>query len=319
MNSKVSVIIPVYNSEKFISETINSVLSQTFTDYEIVVIDDGSIDKTREIIDEFIQKYLGKIRYIYQENQGVSVARNNGILNSSGEYIAFLDHDDLWLPAKLLCQVEYMDNHSEIAFSFTETKVINEAGEEYAQWRHENTRNTFFELCQGDYIHALTVMVRREALAKVGLFDPDLLVAQDYDLWLRLARNFSSGIIKTPLAKYRIHQSNLSRNLDGSLQNHLAIFNKREIVSGLSYKQKCFAVSKQYIYFAKKYEQRKLFFKTSRCYLLACIYFPLIGAYYWKRRSEGSFLFLSYRVFRFYAYIIYFFFLGIKKALLKNE
>ena len=119
---KVSVIIPTYNAARWIGETIDSVQSQTYKNYEIIVIDDGSVDSTREVL----EKYIKNINYIYQDNKGVSSARNHGIKISAGEYIAFLDNDDIWLPDKLSLQIQVLESQKNIAMIFTDGELFDE-------------------------------------------------------------------------------------------------------------------------------------------------------------------------------------------------
>ena len=121
---KVTIIIPAYNAAPFIERAINSVLSQTYTDYEIVIIDDGSTDNTKETL----LKYQNRIKYIYQENQGVAIARNTAILNTSSEFLAFLDSDDEWLPKKLELQMRLMKNNKDIDLVHTNDICISEQG-----------------------------------------------------------------------------------------------------------------------------------------------------------------------------------------------
>lgn len=208
---KVSVIIPLYNGEKFISETTESVLAQTYKNMEIIIINDGSTDGSHEKI----KPYLNRIKYIYQENKGISVARNKAILNSTGEYIAFLDHDDLWKPEKITLQVQYLDQHQDVGFVHTNLSIMRDTKitKEIFQTEKRNREGDCFnELLLGNFINMLTVMVRRKCLEQVGIFDPDIKVIQDYDLWLRIAKHFRLGYINKPLAIYRIHDSNISKN-----------------------------------------------------------------------------------------------------------
>ena len=125
---KVSVIIPIYNAEKFISGTIESVIAQTYQDWEIIAVDDGSTDKTPEILTKYKKKLSSNLQVITQENSGVSIARNKGIPAARGEYIAFLDHDDLWTPEKLEKQVKLLDSNKELGLVYSDSYVIDECG-----------------------------------------------------------------------------------------------------------------------------------------------------------------------------------------------
>ena len=137
---KVSVIIPAYNSSGFIEDALESVFKQTYRNYEVIVVDDGSTDKSAEIIGSFSDK---RIIYIYQENHGVSVARNKGILESKGEYIAFLDSDDLWLPEKLEKQVAILNNNKNTGLVYTDFDVIHEGESSY--WQLSEDSKVFYK------------------------------------------------------------------------------------------------------------------------------------------------------------------------------
>ena len=201
---KVSVIIPTYNSAQYIAEAIESVLAQTYKDYEIIVVDDGSIDNTREVLKPFMDKII----YVYKENGGQASARNLGIKMSKGEYIAFLDSDDIWLPQKLELQVELLDSRPEVGlvysdnYRFTDDEGIIGLGSQRVQGLSGMVFNSLF---LKNFIPTLTVMVRRKCLDDVGLFDESkhIVHSEDYDLWLRIAKKYEIAYIDKPLAKYR--------------------------------------------------------------------------------------------------------------------
>lgn len=217
MKPKVSVVIPAYNAAQYICETIDSVLSQTYKDYEIIVVDDGSTDNTKEIL----QPHMGKIRYMYKENGGPASARNVGIKNAQGEYIAFLDSDDLWLPEKLEKQVRYFEEYPEVGLVFTDCIRFNEKGSEE---RHNLKKglisdDMFVNIWWENLIPNLTVMVRKSCFEKVGVFDESkqIVSVEDREMWLRIAREYRVGYLEEALAKYRIRQNGLMRsNIDRS-------------------------------------------------------------------------------------------------------
>lgn len=210
----VSVIMPTYDCASFISGSIESILTQTFKDFEIIVIDDGSNDNTREVLSH----YYDKITYILQENRGPAAARNTGILKSSGEYIAFLDADDLWHPKKLEIQVKYLNENPQVMLVCSDAERFDEngilAGTKLGKIGITG-RLTFEKLLYQNYIQTLTVMFKRECINKVGLFDEskDLFFVEDYDLWLRIARLYEIGYLKQPLAKYRFRPESRSSNV----------------------------------------------------------------------------------------------------------
>ena len=225
----ISVIIPTYNSVKYISEAICSVLLQTCTDYEIIVIDDGSTDSTREII----ENNFTQVRYFYVQNQGVSRARNYGIRRARGEFIAFLDADDLWLPEKLEKQLKVFDADQELMMVFTEHRVFDTNGFRKAIFSKKK------RLMKGDvvkniflYSHVAlpTVMVRRQVFQEIGYFEEDLKAAEDDNLWMRIALKFRIHLLDEVLVHCRWTENSLSRSasnlFSGVLKNVDLIENK---------------------------------------------------------------------------------------------
>lgn len=201
---KVSVIIPTYNRARYICRAINSVINQTFKDLEIIVIDDGSTDETKGILVPF----NGKIKYIYQSNQGISGARNRGIEEARGEYIAFLDSDDWWAPEKLAEQVKVLDANPRVGIVYSRMPIINEKGEKIGMKPAGASGRNFKELLEiwGD-LPTSTVMTRRECFEKVGVFDPALPPMEDIDMWLRIARFYDLYEIEGKILAYYFRHS----------------------------------------------------------------------------------------------------------------
>lgn len=208
----VSVIIPTYNRAQYVCEAIDSVLTQTYKDFEIIVVDDGSTDNTPTLV----PSYGPPVKYIRQDNQGVSTARNRGIYHASGKYVAFLDSDDMFYPDKLSVQVSVMEAHPRESFSFTDysqgpnlpPKRIGRAK------RHRiDPDDIFYSLCRRIIVHTVTVMAKREELLSVGLFDPTLRAAEDFDLWLRLSRRHAGRFIENVLTFHREHSQRTMRTL----------------------------------------------------------------------------------------------------------
>ena len=223
---KVSVIIPVYNAENFLSETIESVIAQTYTDWEIIAVDDGSTDRSGKILRKYEQLLPQKFHAIMQQNSGTSAARNTAIEASKGEYIAFLDHDDLWLPEKLGKQVELLDSNKKFGMVYSDNYVIDSNGDlkkksllPCIMFRG----NVFNELFHRNFIALLTVIIRNEVLNKVGMFDPKYKIAEEYDLFLRIAEYYPVDFVEQPLAKYRVHAESVSKNIEVSVDEDLQI------------------------------------------------------------------------------------------------
>lgn len=221
----VSIITPAYNAQAFIGDTIASVINQSYPHWEMVIIDDGSTDSTRDVI----QTFLGdtRIKYVYQNNQERAVARNNGIRLAAGKYIAFLDADDVWLPDKLKIQVEYLETHPEIGlccshYLLTDTMGII-VGMPATNFNPGN--NQFYSLLEINFVPTSTVVVPRNVFDQVGLFDETLPTfgSEDWDMWLRITRFYAIHFINQPLMLYRMHENNtalkkLHRSAEAVLQ-----------------------------------------------------------------------------------------------------
>jgi hypothetical protein len=204
----VSVIIPTYNRATALIEAIESVMAQDYHDFEIVVVDDGSTDDTREVLRAFPD-----VLVVTQDRQGVSAARNAGIARASAPLIAFLDSDDLWLPEKLSTQVAFFDSNAEALICQTEEIWIRNGVRINPKKRHKKVSGMIFErslaLC---IVSPSAVMMRSPLLEEVGGFDEAFPVCEDYDLWLRIACRFPVHLIDVPLViKRGGHADQLSR------------------------------------------------------------------------------------------------------------
>ena len=211
-NSKqplVSVIIPTYSRGWILEEALDSVLSQDFQDYELIVVDDGSTDNTREIL----AGYGNEITVLRQVNKGVSAARNRGIAEAAGRLIAFLDSDDLWLPQKLSRQVDFFNSHPEALISQTEEIWIRNGIRVNPKDRHRKPSGMIFERSLGlCLVSPSAVMIRKALFDAVGVFDESLPACEDYDLWLRISCRYPVHLIDTPLiVKRGGHADQLSK------------------------------------------------------------------------------------------------------------
>lgn len=207
----VSVNIPCFNSGRFIEETLKSVLSQTYTDFEIIVMDDGSTDDTGRIINSFGDS---RIKYFYKNNEGLSETRNKGIVASAGEYIAFLDHDDLWLPQKLEKQIAKFEGKG-LGLVFSDSYILLDGIREKMTYfdRCNPKRGFVFEdllLENSNFIPLSTVVIRRDAFKEVGYFKKEFKIGEEYELFLRAADKYMFDYVDEPLAIYRIHENNFS-------------------------------------------------------------------------------------------------------------
>ncbi|MGD9043438.1 MAG: glycosyltransferase [Desulfobacterales bacterium] len=205
----VSVIIPTYNRGWIVKEAIDSVLEQDFSDYELIVVDDGSDDDTPEIL----KTYRNKITVLRQPNKGVSAARNRGIEAAMGSLIAFLDSDDLWLPRKLSAQVNFFKRHPEAVINQTQEHWIRNGIRVNPKKRHHKFSGMIFErslaLC---LVSPSAVMLKKNLFGIVGVFDEQLPACEDYDLWLRISCRYPVHLIDTALViKRGGHDDQLSK------------------------------------------------------------------------------------------------------------
>jgi glycosyltransferase involved in cell wall biosynthesis len=221
---KVSVIIPTYNSIRFVTEAIDSVLAQTFQDFEILVVDDGSNDETRQVLKE---KYGDSIRYLYKENGGVSSARNYGIERAEGKYIAFLDADDVWMPEKLEKQVELLESDSEIGLCYTGAIKVDENLElkDYIQAQR------YEDACEGLLLNMNILVlsssfVRKDIVLQTNGFDSRFSTCADKEYWLRLSLLTKFAPIEEFLVKYRDVTNSMSSNPDLSKKDTLGVLEK---------------------------------------------------------------------------------------------
>ncbi len=205
----VSVIIPTFNRGWIIRDAVDSVLGQTYRDFELIVVDDGSSDRTADILRE----YGDRLRLVGQACRGVSAARNSGVRAANGRLLAFLDSDDLWLAGKLAEQVAFFEKTPSALICQTEEIWIRNGMRVNPRKRHRKPSGLIFrpslELC---LVSPSAVMVRRELFDRVGLFDEELPACEDYDLWLRVSCRFPIHLIDQPLTVKRGgHKDQLSR------------------------------------------------------------------------------------------------------------
>ncbi len=197
---RVSVIIPTYNRRDFVREAIASVCAQTYRDFELIVVDDGSTDGTARIVEEFRQGRADSIQYIFQTNQGVSAARNHGVFRSSGELLAFLDSDDVWQPEKLATQIAFFNAQPTAQICQTQEVWLRRGLRVNPRNKHRKSGGDIFlrslELC---LVSPSAVMMQWTLFERMGGFDEQLPACEDYDLWLRIAARLPVDLIALPL------------------------------------------------------------------------------------------------------------------------
>lgn len=297
--SFVSVIIPTYNGSRYICETIDSVLLQTYKDYEIIVIDDGSTDQTEDTL----KKYGSKIKYLYQRNQGPSAARNFGIKNSVGKYIGFLDHDDIWLPNKLEIQVKILDENHDLAFVCADAYCIDSFGKIIKLWKMHK-RETFKNLYESNFVLNLTALVKKSCFNDIGGYDKKLFVCQDYDLWLRLAKKYKFKHLNYALAKYRKHENNISNNIELLAMDRIAIFKKKEFFNSTNLVKNRIKIAREFLIIAEYNYVKENYHKASIYFIKSVIYFPFVGFYYWPKETKNFRFTFLYRIIKVYFVIL---------------
>jgi len=209
MNGKVSIIMPVYNGDKFLRESIESVLSQTFKDFEFIIINDGSTDSSLSIIKEYSNKD-SRIKIIDQKNKGVSTSRNNGIKNSVGEYIAFIDSDDLWSKEKLEIQINTFLKDKDLKICGTWGMVINESGKEIRKFEYPPIIDKEIKI-KSIYKYPFitsSIIFKKEILNMNKLFKAKIKLAEDYEFITNYIYKNKCININDYLIKYRIHKNN---------------------------------------------------------------------------------------------------------------
>ena len=241
----VSIIIPLYNSEKFIEETINSILNQTYKDWELIVIDDGSTDDSAYFVLK-LSETDQRIHYQYQKNMGVSVARNKGIKRAKGHYVFFLDADDVWQEDNLELKIQFLEKNKEIDWLFGSINLID-----------ENSKVLGIRLKGDDYdiLKSLllwdgnvlttpsTVAVRVKCLEGIA-FDENLSTAADQDFVIQLASKYRGGYLHKSTVNYRVLTNSMSRNISLMEKDHIRVFKKarrNKLFKNFLFKQQCFS------------------------------------------------------------------------------
>ncbi|MEL6580488.1 MAG: glycosyltransferase [Cyanobacteria bacterium J06607_15] len=211
-NDLISVVIPAYNAAATILETVNSVLAQTYTNFELIIINDGSSDRTLNLLQDITDSRLKIYSY---ENAGLSTARNRGVERSQGEFISFLDADDCWTPNKLERQIAALQNNPQAALAYSRVyfKYETEAAS-YADTSVIYTGNVYAELLLKNFLHnGSNALISRNILAQVGLFDPQLKAVEDWDLYLRIAAQYDFILVPEVQIIYRQSATSMTGNV----------------------------------------------------------------------------------------------------------
>lgn len=222
---KLTVLMPVYNGEKFLKEAIESILNQTFEDFEFLIIDDKSQDGSKDIVLSFRDK---RIRFIQNErNLGQTQTLNKGVGYSLGQYIARIDQDDRALPQRFNKEINILDKFDEISLVYSDSFIIDEEGKRRDKTLFDYvkpSRSFIFEnLLRRNFITGNTALFRKNIFTEIGMYNSNYAIAAEYDVFLRLARAHKVDFIKEPLAEYRLHPANKSADTEKATQEIIAI------------------------------------------------------------------------------------------------
>ncbi len=273
MSKLVTIIMPVYNAGTYLRISLDSILSQSYQNFEIIAVDDGSTDNSCEIL----SSYGDRVTRISQPNKGPSSARNTGIRKANGEYIAFLDADDLWMPTKLEMQVRFLEENPDVEFVYTDFFIIDSAG--------THIGNIHFEeiLDQQELINTMLVrnvmngansssLMKKICFDKAGYFDETMKGCEDRDMWMRIARNCTVRVIQEPLMQYRFHPSNAHKNIPMMQQGQQRFLQKNAADASWLIKRK----AQGYIYLdiAREYAAISRKSKAAISSLKSCLSYP---------------------------------------------
>ncbi|MBA4382855.1 MAG: hypothetical protein C0406_09845 [Sideroxydans sp.] len=227
MPKKITAVIPAYDLQDVIGIALRSVLSQTSLPDEVIVVDDGSTDSTAKVVSQIsAEAPVGFIRYVYQVHAGAGAARNRGVRDASGEWIAFLDGDDLWLPPKIAQLRRAIVEHPEASIISHDEFEIGLDGKEFLKPLHQffNPKAQLLtQLYRRSFLSTSCVSVKRDAIVNVGGFDESLLSAQDYELWLKLACQEKLAFVPEALAKYVLRPNSITANVQERYRCSLVI------------------------------------------------------------------------------------------------
>lgn len=242
---KISIIIPAYNAEQYISEAIQSVINQSYKNWELIIIDDGSSDETARTVKSFISNE--KIKYYYQNNAGVSSARNKGIDFAQGKYLAFLDSDDLFANDNIYEKINYLSSNKDVGLVHGDVRLIDEKSILLNSFEIGKEGNVLDDLLlwNGCTIPApSSILIRKEILDIIGRWDEELSTAADQELFFRIASKYKIGRIPKILTYYRIHKKNMHSNIKLMEKDHILAYKKaasNNLFKSFWFKQKCFS------------------------------------------------------------------------------
>ena len=237
-NPLVSIITPTFNRADFIDQAINSVLAQTYSNFELLIVDDGSTDNTRNLIEPKLED--SRVHYVYQENQGQSIARNHALARTRGEFVCFLDSDNYWATDKLEKQIEIFRAHPDYDVVYGDIIIIDEAGREVSRKNMQrHSGRIASHMIRDNCVSMNTAMVRSQCFDKLGFMSGKRRVADDYDLWLRFSARFRFLYVPEYFAYYRVMEDQISSDKTRRFDSNWQIINdfRRDFPNAMSEKE----------------------------------------------------------------------------------
>ena len=279
MTPRVSVIVPAYNAAAYLPYAIDSVTAQTYPDWEIVIVDDGSTDTTRAVVESYRPRLHGKLQYIHQPNRGVSAARNAGMRAARGEFIALLDADDVWLPNRLERAIAVLDADPDTGLVHARVARIDILGSVTGQLKvapkYLSGRIAHHIYTRHAHIICTTATFRRSILDTAGWFDEAMLTTEDRDLWFRIALRDKVAYIDEVLAYYRVSPSSTTSNLDRLLKGQLYFIAKHRKSGAATRLEQLQALGNSYRELGDSLFRRGALTDSIGSYLRAVSYYPL--------------------------------------------
>ena len=280
MKPVVSVITITYNRADMLKEAVESVLDQTYQEWELMVIDDGSTDETETLVQGYQMKEsrIRYERYSHTGLPGIAALRNRALREARGRLVAFLDDDDKWFPEKLKIQTSYLEQHPEIGLVYSPVHVVDGKGQ-YQKTRPVVPSSSYADLFEGCFIQISSVVARKEILIALGGFDETLESSRDYDLWLRTVRHYPFAYIGEPLAWYRLHPNAISSNLERRRRMHLKILSRVPVEpeKGITNERKKGRLAVEAYRLARLYKERRYYLQAARSFKEATVYLPTVG------------------------------------------
>lgn len=304
MMSQVSVIIPTYNRVKLLNNSVASVLSQTYRDFELLVIDDCSTDNTSDFLSNIADRRVRCIKNT--SNKGITATRNIALSNANGKYIAFLDDDDEWMPDKLEKQINLMENSSKgLGCIYTGCNLVDAEDNRFNQTTVPHYRIRILnELLLENFIITSSTLIKADCFETVGMFDESMPFAEDYDMWIRIAQAFDFDFVRSPLVNYRIHRNSISFNNSATITGLERLLTKHEklfLKNKKAYSNHLLRIGVAYCYTGNTREGRKALMKSLEYYKFdKRVYYNLLltilGADIFKKLKELKKQYLPIRI-----------------------